>query len=87
MNKYAYVKQALSKRMVWFNSLKDKPCADCGVKYPPFVMDFHHIDPKQKSFSIGRGRFREGRKKILDEIAKCILLCANCHRIREYAGK
>ena len=87
MNKYEYVKRALSNRMVWFNSLKDKPCADCGIQYPPYVMEFHHLDPTLKMFGLGQGRFREGRERILAEIAKCVLLCANCHRHREYGLK
>lgn len=65
------------------NERKDVPCKDCGVKYPPFVMDFDHINPENKEFSISRmRRSRMAFKKIIAEIEKCDVVCANCHRIR-----
>lgn len=58
-------------------------CADCGFKNP-LALDFHHIDARNKRFSLGCTRewVGYGWLTILDEIAKCIVLCANCHRIR-----
>jgi hypothetical protein len=44
-----------------------------------FVLDFHHVDPSQKLFDLGEGT-KFGKNKILNEIKKCVLLCANCHR-------
>jgi hypothetical protein len=84
---YKYVKKSIQKRSEWLNTLKSGPCRDCKIDYPPYVKDWHHLDPTTKSFGLGRGRFRNSREKILEEIAKCILLCANCHRIREYGKK
>ena len=57
-------------------------CIDCKNEFPPYVYDFHHLDPKIKDTSIARimGRKWEG---IVHELDKCVLLCANCHRIRE----
>jgi hypothetical protein len=66
------------------NALKAKPCQDCKKSYPTFVMDFHHRDPKTKLGNVGQLTYRGSVKRTLDEIAKCDLLCANCHRIREY---
>lgn len=65
-------------------SAKDKPCADCGLKYPPYVMDFDHLS--DKSFNIGR---HEGRSlNVLQiEIDKCEVVCANCHRERTWQRK
>lgn len=83
-NKYKYVKDSLIKRRQWVASFKNRPCEDCGIKYPSYVMDFHHRNPDSKSFNIGRDLYRHSRKKVLDEIKKCDLLCANCHRIREH---
>ena len=59
-----------------------KPCADCKVEYPPVVMDWDHVPERgQKAFGIGRmSMFKIER--ILAEIAKCDLVCANCHRMR-----
>lgn len=84
-NKYLYVKNSLDRRGKWIDDLKDKPCIRCGKKYPPYVMDYHHRNPKEKSFSIGRFWRRKSKKLLLNEISKCDLLCANCHRIVEYA--
>jgi hypothetical protein len=56
-------------------------CFDCKLVYPPRVYDFHHLDPTQKDFTIARiiGRSWD---KIIPELDKCVLLCANCHRLR-----
>lgn len=67
-------------------SLKQKPCTDCGVKYPHYVMDFDHRDPKTKISTVSMmANFHSySKEKILEEINKCDLVCANCHRIRTY---
>ena len=69
-------------------SLKQKPCMDCGVQYPHYVMDFDHRDRKTKLTSINRmiNFHSYAKNKILEEIEKCDLVCANCHRIRTYCG-
>ena len=66
--------------------LKDQqPCLDCGVAYPWYVMDFDHVtDDKLYDVSIMIGNLNS-KKKILQEIAKCELVCANCHRIRTFS--
>lgn len=62
---------------------KSKPCADCGVQYPPYVMDFDHLDGDTKEFGICHmRRHRMAFAKIKAEIAKCEVVCANCHRER-----
>lgn len=59
-------------------------CFDCKKQYPLSVYDFHHLDPKEKEFHIGDKRtWGESLQK---ELAKCVLLCANCHRIRHFEG-
>ncbi len=67
----------------WFNSLKNKPCKDCGKTYPPYVMDFDHLDSEEKEFQLGQA-LNWGKEKVLKEIAKCELVCANCHRERTH---
>lgn len=81
---YKYVKISIARRRQWLNSFKNKPCQRCGISYPPCVMDFHHRNPKEKKFSISQTSFRKGRIHLLEEMAKCDLLCSNCHRIIEY---
>jgi hypothetical protein len=71
------------KQRDWIKALKDKPCADCGNKFPPECMDFDHRGRSQKKFGIsGAISSTRGNPAILEEIAKCDLVCANCHRIR-----
>lgn len=63
------------------NNLKDKPCMDCGNKFPPICMDFDHVRGK-KVANISK-LARAGKiDEALKEIEKCDLVCANCHRLR-----
>ena len=63
---------------------KDKPCADCGVKYPHYVMQFDHVRGK-KVITIGSATAKINSAKALHkEIAKCEVVCANCHAERTY---
>lgn len=59
------------------------PCFDCGKKFHPCCMDYHHVNRASKKFQISSGWSRNF-KKVIQEIKKCILVCANCHRIRTY---
>ena len=70
--------------MMWVWSLKEnRPCSDCGGTFHPVAMDFDHRPgaPKTKSISNMVNHHRL-RSEILREIAKCELVCSNCHRIR-----
>lgn len=70
-------------RLSKLDELKTKPCGDCHSSFPPECMDFDHIDRKTKKFSISQAVGSGNNwKSILEEIAKCRLICANCHRIR-----
>lgn len=64
------------------NAIKtERGCGNCGIK--DFrVLDFHHRDPRKKSFCVSHTT--KGEKKTLEEIQKCEVLCANCHRIVEH---
>ena len=62
------------------DALKVGPCLDCGQSFPPECMDFDHVRG-EKLFGIGQMGQRQ-QHFILAEIAKCDLVCANCHRIR-----
>ena len=60
-------------------------CAKCGDTRT-YLLDFHHIDKDDKDFTIGQ--LKKGSKEILqNEINKCIVLCANCHREFHYFEK
>ena len=62
---------------------ESKPCTDCGIKYPYYVMQFDHISDN-KSFSISR-LSRKTRRQVYEEINKCELVCANCHAERTHS--
>ena len=76
----------IEERKKFLGEIKDKPCFDCGKKYPTWIMDFDHRDGRGKIGSVSFLTFRKLVKfdKIREEIEKCDLVCANCHRDRTY---
>ena len=67
--------------LAFVSQLKAQPCADCGGTFPPECMDFDHRPGVMKVDRVGHMHTRT-LDKVLAEIAKCDLVCANCHRIR-----
>lgn len=67
-------------------SLKEaSPCIDCNVAYPWYVMDYDHvIGNKEHDISVMVANLAS-KQRILDEIAKCELVCSNCHRERTFS--
>ena len=56
----------------------------CGEKRS-YLLDFHHLDPTQKDSTVARlTSSSSSKQRIQDEIDKCIVLCANCHREFHY---
>jgi len=56
-------------------------CCFCvGIDYPAICLDFHHLDPTIKEDEISRLIVRKNRKKIIEELTKCVVVCSNCHR-------
>jgi hypothetical protein len=62
-------------------SLKDGPCADCGGRFHFAAMDFDHRPGTTKVASIADITTVE---RLRAEVAKCDLVCANCHRVRTF---
>jgi hypothetical protein len=62
--------------------LKAAPCMDCGACFPPTAMDFDHV----RGVKVATISYLISKKRpwsmVLQEIDKCDLVCANCHRIR-----
>ena len=83
---YVNVKALKKRRKEFVDELKNKPCMDCKNRFPSVCMDFDHRDETQKKFNIaamiGQGGF--SLETLKAEIAKCDLVCANCHRIRTH---
>jgi len=73
-------RQAHKARLV---RLKGSRCEDCGYDRDTAALEFHHRDRADKEFGIG-GSTR-GWQRVLAEAAKCVLVCANCHRLRHLA--
>lgn len=60
------------------------PCADCGEKYPYYVMDFDHLPENGKEFNIAMFSKHKTLEDVKIEIAKCEVVCSNCHRARTW---
>lgn len=67
------------ERLVWVRAYKmSQGCVDCGYRGHPSALHFDHIYGV-KSFNISQSRNLEKAK---EEIAKCVVRCANCHAIK-----
>lgn len=62
---------------------KGDVCNDCGVTYPDYVYDFHHLDGDTKTDNPS-AILKRSWDKALEELDLCVLLCANCHRERHF---
>lgn len=69
------------------NRLKSVPCADCGLCYPSYVMHFDHVRG-EKEFNLARAAAAGfNLAKTLREVAKCEVVCANCHSERTWGKR
>jgi hypothetical protein len=66
----------------FLRELRRVPCADCGGQFPPYVMDFDHREPGRKRFWVLQRAGSVSRNRLLEELEKCDVVCANCHRAR-----
>lgn len=70
------------RQYVW--ERKKGPCADCGQTFHPVAMDFDHIRG-EKITDVSKMIAKESSLEDINlEIAKCDLVCANCHRVRTF---
>ena len=71
----------------YIRDLKEKsPCLDCKEYYPYYVMDFDHVRGKKQA-NVMELIPTLSKKRIDQEIAKCEIVCSNCHRIRTHKRK
>ena len=62
---------------------KEKGCVDCGRRFPDCALDFDHREAQDKEVNVSRLKgTRNWKQLVIDEVAKCDLVCANCHRVR-----
>ena len=83
-----YVKSKYNERKDNVNDIKSNmKCQKCGDDRF-YVLDFHHKDPSQKDFNIARITSNNNHMDAIEaEIAKCVVLCSNCHREFHYMEK
>ena len=62
----------------------ERGCADCGYRENAVALDFDHLPGHVKEYRIATMAAGLSRAKIDAEIAKCEVVCANCHRIRTH---
>ena len=70
----------------WLDYKATLSCVRCGETHPA-TFDFHHVNPKDKVKSVNEWVKNRNYKEAHEEIKKCIVLCANCHRIHHYNEK
>lgn len=63
---------------------KGGKCEKCGYNKCNGALEFHHLNPEEKDFSISTSGTTKSFERIKKEIDKCILVCANCHREIHY---
>jgi len=86
-NGYAYCKSCLNNLTVEKQrklkrrciEYKGGECVVCGYNKYEGAMDFHHVNPEEKDFTISRHK-NKSFEKIKKELDKCILLCNRCHQ-------
>jgi hypothetical protein len=81
-NAYSRIKKAKRRKEMreWIRSIKSKlQCVSCGESDPD-CLDFHHVDPNEKLRAISAMIDDYSKEAIEAEMAKCIVLCSNCHR-------
>ncbi len=79
-----YTREFRKRLKAMLHALKSVPCADCGGTFDPVCMDFDHRPGEQKLFTIGAAGASRSMEAVRAEIAKCDIVCANCHRVRSY---
>lgn len=74
------------ERRILVDAAKNVPCTDCQRTFPAYVLDFDHVRG-EKLFPIGREVGRATLSALIEEIEKCDVVCANCHRERTHQRK
>ena len=78
-------RQARDRNKEYIRQIKEKhPCSDCGEHYHYSQMDFDHITGKKKHNLARYANSAVSISPIKDEIKKCEIVCANCHRYRTW---
>jgi hypothetical protein len=63
---------------------EDAGCADCGYDYPHYMLEFDHLPGTKKVDNVYRVLKKYGLESAWQEVAKCEVVCANCHKRRTF---
>lgn len=83
-NEQTNKKRRRKKLLEIVNKMKDKPCKDCGEKFPPYIMELDHIEDNKVDAVAKMVNTERAMGIIQEEFDKTEVLCTNCHRIRTY---
>lgn len=72
-----------NENRILIDDLKKNPCTDCKIQYDHWIMTWDHLDSSTKEYNVSQMLYHS-KETILKEIAKCELVCANCHSNRTY---
>lgn len=79
-----YLKRAVTERRrvlkIRAVELMGGACMLCAYDKHVGILEFHHVHAETKSFGVSSGDFSRSWQNIYDELQKCVLVCANCHR-------
>lgn len=77
-----YMKKQYQQKKIEIQDLKaELRCAKCGYNKCGAALDFHHINPEDKDDTVARMLSNNySLERVQNEIKKCVVLCANCHR-------
>lgn len=73
-----------TRKLEEFKKIKSNlKCEKCGENHTA-CLEFHHLDPTKKDGNVSQLAKSFSTKRLLEEISKCVILCANCHRKEHY---
>lgn len=79
-----YLKTAVKKRRKFLKQkaveYKGDVCQLCGYKHCVDALDFHHLNESKKRFGLSQNGITRSWQKVKEELDKCVIVCANCHR-------
>jgi hypothetical protein len=99
-NRQAYIERAkasnvavVARKRAVVAELRRRPCVDCGRTFPPCCMEFDHVSGRvvtgrNSPEAIANAKnSRRGLGDLMDELAKCDVVCRNCHAIRTHSRR
>jgi hypothetical protein len=85
---HTFGKTKVARRAKRINAYKTaKGCQLCGYNQNAVALDFDHLNPTEKKFTISHRLNHSTIKTLFTEIRKCRILCANCHRITTHEDR